>query len=681
MSFSRFLQPRSIAIVGGREAEEVIRQCQNAGYDGDIWPVHPKKDQVLGLKVYRSIAELPGAPDAAYVAVNRHLTVSFVKQLAELGAGGTICYATGFSESGDEGKQLEKDLLEASADMPLLGPNCYGLINYAHHAILWPDQHGGEKVKSGVAIITQSSNVAINLSMQQRGLPVSYIVSLGNRIKFDLHDAIREFAKQDSVTAIGLYLEGISNPIEFESAVRFARELGKPVVAIKSGRSEAAQKIALSHTASLAGSDELVSALFSRNGVGRVFSMEGLIEALKVLHVHGPLPGYKLGVMSPSGGDGALAADAVDAGKFELIPLTQTRKHLIKQTVHELVTVSNPFDYQVFDWLDQDRLTATYKAFIGETFDISICIFDYPRSDRCSAENWLPAQNAIIDAVANTKAKVAVLATMPECMPESTAKFFMSKGIVPLSGIRAGIEGLQTAADIGNAWQQPLPASLRSVQVQAEKAESVLLNEAEAKERLAKFGVSIPKGVVIKFADEVKNAIQTLHFPLVVKALGVAHKTEVGAVKLNLHNESEVMQAVSAMEHLSQNFLIEEMVCDAVAEIIVGVVRDEQFGPYLVIGAGGILVELMRDSRSLLLPVDRTEVINALQSLRSAVLLNGFRGRKKADIGATADTILAIADFVYKCGGEIEELDINPLMIRPEGKGAVAVDALLRIIK
>jgi len=679
MSFARLLQPRSIAIIGGREAEEVITQCRNSGYTGELWPVHPKKEQVAGLDVYRSVKDLPSAPDVAYVAVNRNLTISVVEELAAIGAGGAICYATGFSESGEEGQLLEKELLQASGDMPLLGPNCYGLINYANQAVLWPDQHGGEKVESGVALITQSSNVAVNLTMQQRGLPVSYIVSLGNKVKFDLHDAIREFAKQDTVTAIGLYIEGISDPVSFEKAVRFARELGKPVVAIKSGRSDAAQKITMSHTASLAGTDDLVNALFTRNGVGRVYSMEALIEALKVLHVHGVLPGYKLSAMSPSGGDGALVADALDNAPFELTELPAEHKANIQKTVHELVTVSNPFDYQLFDWLDSERLTETYTAFIEQTFDISICIFDYPREDRCTDKDWMPAQQAIIDAVSRTSAKVAVLATMPECMPEKTAKFLMSKGIVPLSGVNAGIEGLKAAADIGKAWQEPLPAPLLQPQAQTNELSVKLLDEAEAKQKISDYGLAVPRNNIINSGDQVASATENLQFPLVAKALGVAHKTEMGAVKLNLKSVEEVTQAVNSMSHLSTRFLIEEMVDEVVAEIIIGVVRDEQFGPYLVIGAGGILVELMRDSRSLLLPVSREEVIDALQRLRSAALFNGFRGRPKADLDAAADAIISVAHFVEENANKISELDINPLMIKASGNGVVAADALLSI--
>ena len=205
MSFERLLKPRSIAAFGGAHAEEMIRQCDLMGYKGEIWPVHPKKSEILGRKVYRSVAELPGSPDAAYVGVNRNLTIDIVRALAARDAGGAVCYATGFVEAGEEGYNLQTQLLEASGDMPLVGPNCYGLLNYVDGAMLWPDQQGGRRVEEGVAIITMSSNVGFNLTMQRRGLPIAYLVSLGNKLKFDLHDAIHTFARQDRVTALGLF--------------------------------------------------------------------------------------------------------------------------------------------------------------------------------------------------------------------------------------------------------------------------------------------------------------------------------------------------------------------------------------------------------------------------------------------------------------------------------------------
>ncbi|MDO6565273.1 acetate--CoA ligase family protein [Amphritea sp. 1_MG-2023] len=679
MSFSSFLRPRSIAVIGGREAEEVVRQCIKAGFKGDIWPVHPKKDQVEGLPVYRSVQDLPAAPDAAYVAVNRNLTVSIIAELAELGAGGAICYATGFSESGEEGQQLEQRLREASGNMPLLGPNCYGMLNYLDQAALWPDQHGGEAVESGVAIITQSSNVAVNFTMQQRGLPLAYVVSLGNKLKFDLQDAIREFAQQDSVTAIGLYIEGISDPVAFESAVDFARELGKPVVAIKSGRSDAAQKMALSHTASLAGSDELINALFFRAGVGRVYSMEAMIESLKVLHLYGPLAGYKLAAMSPSGGDGALVADGLEDSRLELATLSEPHHKQVEATVHELVTVSNPFDYQLFDWADQERLKATFAAFIGSDFDISLCLFDYPRGDRCDAAAWMPAQNALIDAVAETGARGAVLSMLPEDMPEQTAKLLMAKGVVPLAGLDASLQGIEAAADIGRAWSQPKALPLLKAKPDFNTEELKVLDEAESKRRLASYGLSVPDSRIVTATGQAADAAAELGYPLVVKALGVAHKTDVGAVKLNLTNADQVSEAVQQMAHLADRFLIEKMVDDVVAEVIVGVVRDEQFGPYLVVGAGGVLVEIMRDSKSLLLPVASEEIRAALMQLRSAALFKGFRGKAEADIDAAVDAVVSIARFVQENFDQIAELDVNPLLLRAKGKGAVAADALLRI--
>ena len=530
MSFARFLQPKTIAVIGGREAKEVVRQCKKSGFKGDIWPVHPKKDFVEELKVYRSVEDLPHAPDAAYVAVNRQLSISVIKALAEQGAGGAICYATGFSESGDEGRVLEQQLLEASADMPLLGPNCYGLINNIEKAALWPDQQGGEAIDSGVAIVTQSSNVAINFTMQKRGLPVAYLVSLGNKLKFDLHHAIREFAQLDSVTAIGLYIEGISDPVAFESAVQYARTLGKPVVALKSGRSDTAQKIALSHTASLAGSDDLITALFSRIGVGRAYSIDSLIEALKILHVHGPLSGYKLGVMAPSGGDAILVADEVESTRFELTPLSQLHHDNVTKTVHELVTVSNPFDYQIFDWLNAERLTATYSTFVSEQFDITISIIDYPHEDRCSDSHWMPAEQALINSVESTGAKVVMLSMTLDGMPEDKAKFLMSKGIVPLSGLSAGIEALQAAADIAQVWQNKVAAPLLPLGKTLSDESLQLLDEAEAKQSLAKFNVSIPAHVIVSNAEEVSSAVKKLEFPVVSGNVSFYNESKSGAI-------------------------------------------------------------------------------------------------------------------------------------------------------
>ncbi len=676
MSFERLLEPRTIAVFGGAQAQEVIRQSDRMGYKGEIWPVHPKKTEILGRKVYRSVEDLPGSPDAAYIGVNRHLTIDIVRDLAARDAGGAVCYATGFVEAGEEGTELQKQLLEASGDMPLVGPNCYGLLNYLNGAMLWPDQQGGRRVDEGVAIITMSSNVGFNLTMQRRGLPIAYMVSLGNKLKFDLHDAIHTFARQDRVTALGLFLETMPDPIAFQEAVNAARELAKPIVAVKVGRSEVAQKMVVSHTASLAGSDVLVSALFERLGVARVDSLEALMEALKVLHVLGPLNGGRIGAMSTSGGDLTLLADAMGPD-LSMPPLSEKVKQLLRAKVHEWVVPANPFDYQMFNWDDEDHMAEKFTAFLSEDFDVALCLLDYPREDICDQSTWGGAERGFVRAAQKTGTKAAVLATFSDTITESVAARLMRAGVALLAGIETGLAGIQAAVDVGEAWHRPPSPPLLPKYDRRQECSETVLDESESKRFLSRFGVPVPEARVVSSAGEAAEAADNLGYPIVVKALGVAHKTEVGGVRLGLGGADEVSDAVLEMSNLSKSFLVEKMIAGVVAELIIGVARDEQFGPCLLIGGGGILVELMKDSTSLLLPTTRQQVLHALGQLKCAPLLNGFRGRPPADLNAATDVILAVAAMVENDPSAIMELDINPLMVLPEGQGAVAADALV----
>ena len=678
MSFERLLKPRTIAVFGGAQAQEVIRQSDRMGYKGEIWPVHPKKTEVLGRTVYRSVADLPGSPDAAYLGVNRHLTIDIVRDLAARGAGGAICYATGFIEAGEEGSELQERLLAASGDMPLIGPNCYGLLNYLDGAMLWPDQQGGRRVDQGVAIITMSSNVGFSLTMQRRGLPIAYMLSLGNKLKFDLHDAIHTFARQDRVTALGLYMETMPDPKAFQEAINVARELGKPIVAIKTGRSKVGQKMVVSHTASLAGSDDLVSALFERLGVARVDSLEALMEALKVLHVLGPLNGGRVGAMSASGGDLTLLADAMGPD-LTFPPLSEKVAQRLRGTVHERVVAANPFDYQMFNWDDEDHMAEKFSAFLSEDFDVSLCLLDYPREDLCDQSSWGGAERGFVRAAKQTGTKAAVLATFSDTITESVAARLMKEGVALLAGIDDGISGIQAAVDIGAAWSRPpCPPLLTSCGPRQDGPVKVL-DEAESKDLLSRCGVPVPSGRVVRSTGEAVAAAGELGYPVVVKALGVAHKTEVGGVSLGLGSAEEVSAAVIGMADLSDSYLIEKMVDGVVAELIVGVACDDQFGPYLLVGGGGILVELMKDSASLLLPITREQVLRALGQLTCAPLLNGFRGAPPADLRAAADVILSVADLVENDPSSIIELDINPLMLMAQGQGVVAADALISL--
>jgi len=236
----RLFQPKSIAVFGGGWAENVISQLQKSGYDGEIWPVHPKKSEALGLTCYQSVADLPSAPDASFIGVNRAITPQILSELKDAGAGGAICFASGFAETAAEeaeGTKLQSALLDAAGDMPFLGPNCYGLLNYLDNVCLWPDQHGGAIQTSGVAIIMQSSNIAISLTMQKRSCPIAYMVAAGNQAAVSQAEIALELLDDPRVTAIGVHIEGFVDVDGWHRLAHAAKAAGKPIVALKDRKS------------------------------------------------------------------------------------------------------------------------------------------------------------------------------------------------------------------------------------------------------------------------------------------------------------------------------------------------------------------------------------------------------------------------------------------------------------
>jgi acetyl-CoA synthetase len=286
-----------------------------------------------------------------------------------------------------------------------------------------------------------------------------------------------------------------------------------------------------------------------------------------------------------------------------------------------------------------------------------------------------------VRAARQTDTKAAVLATFSDTISESVAVRLMKQGVAMLAGIDAGLAGIQAAVDVGAAWSSPPSPPLLASFGQRQDGPVKVLNEAESKGLLARYGVPVPSGRVVRSAGEaeVTEAAGELGYPVVVKTLSVAHKTEVGGVRLDLGSADEVSAVVEEVSGLSESYLIEKMVDGVVAELIVGVARDEQFGPYLLVGGGGILVEMMKDSVSLLMPTTRERVLQALGQLKCAPLLNGFRGAPPADLNAAADVILAVARMVENDPSSIIELDINPLMLLAEGQGVVAADALISL--
>lgn len=679
---SRLFLPRHIAVFGGRAAVEVVRQCRKLGYSGDIWPVHPRHVEVEGLRCYPDVSALPTAPDASFIAVPREGTVQIVKELALRGSGGAICYASGFSEVGDEGAALQRDLVRSAGAMAFLGPNCYGMINYLDGVALWPDQHGGERLDRGVAIITQSGNIGLNLTMQRRNLPLAYLITVGNKAGAGI-DAIVDSLLQDRrVTAIGLHLEGLDDIAAFSRAALKALRQGVPLVALKSGSSELGAHTTMSHTSSLAGPDQLYDTLFARFGIARVFDPASMLETLKLLHVHGPLAGKRIVSASCSGGEASLVADLAQPRGLMMPELPDHVDQRLRAVLGAKVSVTNPLDYHTYIWGDSAAQTACFSAVMGCNFDMHMLVLDFPRADRCDSDTWQTTLDAFVAAKRSAGAQACVVASLVESMPDAAAQQLLKAGLAPMQGMSECMDAIRHAAAVGSAQRRAASIQPLDDVRQVAMTPFRLLNEVASKQALAEFGVPIPRGAMCDASTAVQCA-DRIGYPVAVKMVSdaLAHKTEVGGVRLNLHNSAQVQAAVLAMTDLSDHFLVEEMSKNAVIEMIIGVRHDSQFGLALTIGAGGVLVELLNDVQTLLLPISRQDVQTALRSLRCWPLLQGFRGGAAADVDALIDTIMSIANYARANCVRLEEMDVNPVMVGAQGHGAMAVDAVVRVLE
>ncbi len=671
-ALDRLFNPKSIAVIGGGAwCASVIDGARAFDFTGDIWPVHPTRTEIAGAACVADLADLPSIPDAAFIGVNRHATVTVTAQLAQIGAGGAVCFASGFSEAAAEladGGDLQAELVHAAGDMPILGPNCYGLINALDGAVLWPDLHGATRCDSGVAIITQSSNIAINLTMQQRALPVAYVATAGNQAQTDMAALARHFLADPRVTALGLHIEGIGDLAEFVGLAAEAAALGKPIVGLKLGVSSKAQSAMISHTASLAGDGAAARALFKRLGIAWCHSPSSFLEALKIVHMVGRLPSNKIASMSCSGGEASLMADMGEAAGLVYPDPSKDQITALRSALGPKVALANPLDYHTYIWGDRAAMAATFTAMLQGDVAMGCVVLDVPRLDRFSAPAWDRVIEAAADARTQTGKPIALLASIGENMPESMAQKMTQMGVIPLSGMHEALEAIAAIA------AAPVPTDF-DVTIPGQPRGSRIIYEAAAKSALAEYGLPLPQSVSAQTAAEAAGMAAQIGFPVVLKADGLAHKSESGGVALNLCSAEAVQAAAQTMN--APTFLVEQMITGSVAELLIGIRRDDAHGFALTIGAGGTLTELWRDTVTLTLPATASDIETALRGLRMKPLLDGFRGAPAADTRAITAAIMAAQSYALAHKDKLIELEVNPLLCLPNG--AIAADALIQI--
>ncbi len=684
----RLLKPRHVCIVGGQAMEDSIRRCADTGFGGEIWVVNPKRSELGGRKCYASIADLPEAPDATFIAVPREPTIEILGALNAAGAGGAICYAAGYAEVGGEGHDLQKQLIEAVGDLAMVGPNCYGILNYLDGIALWPTGHNGRRVESGCAFIGQSGNIALNVTGNDRSVPFGYVISSGNQVILTVADFVDALTEDPKITAIGLYIEGIDDVPAFSRAAAKAMQAGKPLVALKAGKSELGAKLAMSHTSSLAGSDRMYDSLFERLGVIRVDTIPQLMETMKFVSTAGLPKGDKLAVFTCSGGDGLMTADIAESIDLPLPQHSPAQVADLRTQLPNFATISNPLDYNTSLWGHEDLLTRCFDTVMAGDYDAGMLVIDYATDGEASEQAWDCSVNALVAACRKNGKLPIVTATLPELLPGRVRDLVIRGHGAPMQGLKEALHAFAATERFARLRDRLASAGMDGVTVPPTpkpQGDGRLLPEYEAKQQLSACGLSVPEARVVAPA-EAAQAATALGFPVVLKVAApvLAHKTEAGAVAVNLKSPAEVEAALQRMSAslaqykpgaVIERVLVEKMVADVVAELIIGVKRDPQFGLALVIGAGGILVEMVQDSAMLLLPTDRAAIERAIDGLKISKLMKGYRGRPAGDLRAVANAVAAVAAFAEAHRGSLLELDVNPLMVLKTG--AVAVDALV----
>ena len=672
----RLIKPKHIAFVGGVDAEIAIGEAKRAGFKGLIWPVNPRREELGGHKCFQALEDLPSSPDAVYLAIPRDPALKAVKDLAKLGAGGIVCYTAGFGEADPEGEEAEKLLVEYAGDMALIGPNCYGIINYIDEVALWPFAHGGSCPGYGAAIITQSGMFSSDITMSQRSLPLSYMVSAGNQAVMGLADFIDILCEKPEVRAIGLHIEGLTDVSLFEKAALKALRLNKPIVALKTGTSKIGSTLTLSHTGSLSGSKELYEALFKRTGVISVNNPSQFLETLKYLCVSGcPKQENIIGFTCSGGGATMLADKAEDIG-LKFPNFNKEKSDKLVGLLPEIATLSNPLDYTTPIWGQPEKTRPVFQEAMNQGLVHSaILVQDYPAKGL--DESLVYYRNdalAFAQAAADNNLPAAICSTIPENFDKETRDLLISIGVSPMQGIHEALNAISHAATWNKNRAYILGTKLDGVfEVVANLDRLSVLDEYESKALLKKNGFNVPQGKLC--LDKVtSNDLGSLNFPVALKMVSskILHKTELNAVILNIKSELELKAAFENMRSsvsnvapdlLSDKYLVEEMANTPISELIVGIRSDSQFGLSLTIGSGGILVDLIGDVSTIMLPTHSGEIREAIKSLKIFKLLDGFRGKPKVKLEVVVDAIMKLVIFAEENINLISEIEINPMFV------------------
>lgn len=695
-------RPRSVAVVGASANSgpglQVINNLKQLGFTGKIFPVNPKYDEIAGFTCYSSLTAIQSAGeqvDMVAIVLGRNNILPVLEEAASIGVKAAWAFASGFGELDSDGKELERRLVSLCREKNIrfLGPNCVGFMNPSVGVGTY-SAPAPEVIKRGnIGMVAQSGYLSIAVANSKRDLGFSLIASTGNEAVIDCTDCMAYMLEDPETDVIMAFIEQFRHPEKLKKVAIRAKELGKPIILIKVGRSEIAQRATSAHTGALAGSDAVQDALFKKLGIIRVDDLDEMFETAQLfIGLKNRLPkGNGVFAVTLSGGVISLMADVGEKIDLRFPAWSDPGKKDVQALLSAYSNVNNPLDAwgsgRIEDFYEHCVLTAAKE----ESADVVLIVQDVPAgmSDRQVAQYAIVA-NAAVSAAKQIKKPIVVLNNASTGFHPDIKKI-LDEGNVPiLQGTREGLKAIANAAHFGG-YQIPADAAVNKEDFPSPPAHSgKVLTEYQSKKMLSSYGIPCTREILCPDVDACVKAANEIGYPVVMKVMSpqIMHKTEAKVIGIGLKNDEEVRNKYSDLMSNAKRFapdaqidgmLIQEMAGKPVAEVIVGITRDPQFGPAIVFGSGGILVEVLKDSAIGIPPISREAAIKMIQSTKGYRLLTGFRGSAKADLDALADTLVRIAQFAAEGEEQIAALDINPLLVYPEGQGVLAVDALLEL--
>lgn len=689
-AISRLLKPLSVAVIGasadpGKTAGRPVSYLVKHGFTGTIYPVNPKVSRIGDLTCYPDIASLPAVPDVGIVLLGAERAHLAVRELAARGTAAAIVLASGFTETGDEGARRQQQLIEAAGSMRILGPNTIGLVNLSDNIVL--SATGALEMDhfpvGSIGVVSQSGGIlgALLSRAAARGIGLSKLISTSNEVDLELADFIDQLADDEHTKVIALYIETVRNPEKFRAAALKAARAGKPVVAFKIGRSEAGAKAAVSHTGAMAGSDRMYDALFRQTGVIRAQTFSDLLDIPVALSTGRVLRGNRVAILTSTGGAGTLVSDSLGVSGFDTpAPDTETAATLRSlQTGDHAALDRNPIDVTLAG-LQPDLLRAAIKTLLASpSYDALVIIVGssglvMPELMAGAIQDCLPLSDKPVIAYVSPHA------------PEVGA-LLTQRGVPAFAAAESCTVALAGMLHAGQ-WREREATSSTPAEVSIADFPQGSLDEAQAKTLFARFGIPAVREQIVTTPQEAEHAAQGFGAKLVLKILSgaITHKSDVGGVAVGVA-PAQIAQRLTAMIAevetkagiVPQRFLVQEMVTGGI-EMILGMYRDP-LGTAILLGMGGVLAELFKDTTMRLLPshggLSRAEALQMMRELKTWPLLDGFRGRPKADVDALVSAVVAFSNMTAQVGERLVEAEINPIFVLPEGQGVLAADGIV----